>query len=66
MRTDNLPNSENVEDRRDDKPTKRHPMTLAEALAAADGNVPRGRAEPMTPDGHSKLAKDAGVDDIAR
>ena len=61
MRTDNLPLSENVEDRRGEKPTYKRPMSLKEALEAAGF---RGQAEPMTPDATSTLAKQAGVDDI--
>lgn len=60
MRTDHLPQSENVEDRRGEK-HKRGPMSLKEALADWK---PRGEAERFTPDDTSQLSKAAGVDDI--
>ena len=64
MKTADLPLSENVEDRRGEKPMPRRPMTIAEALALSKGRVPRSVAEPIQPDATSQLAKDAGADDI--
>ena len=61
MKTEGLPLSENVEDRRGEKKPKRGPMSLAEALADWK---PRVEAERFTPDDTSQLSKAAGVEDI--
>lgn len=61
MKTGNLPPpSECVEDRRADKPTRKPQLkTLAEWLAWAEDKRRFYKPAP-----ESKLAKDAGVDDI--
>jgi hypothetical protein len=57
MKTADLPLSENVEDRRGERPTNAPRKTLAEMLAQSD-------AEPFKAEPHSALAKQAGAGDI--
>lgn len=59
IRTDDLPESENIEDRRGDKPVK--DMTFAEMVEQAKKRKPTD----LSPgDPTSQLAKALGVDDI--
>ena len=59
IRVDDLPESENVEDRRGEKPAK--DMTFAEMAEQAKKRKPTN----LSPgDPTSQLAKDLGVDDI--
>lgn len=59
MRTDHLPQSGNVEDRRGERPSRAPRFTLSEL-------VRRGLAVAFHAISRSRLAKDAGVDDIKR
>lgn len=62
MKTTDLPQSECVEDRRADKPTRKpQGKTLAEWLAWAEEKKRRYKPSP-----ESTLARDAGVDDIGK
>lgn len=58
MRTDDLPESKNVADRRG----KKEPQTLQEHI---DRNSQEPQPERGAPDPTSPLAKQLGVDDIA-
>ena len=57
MKTADLPLSENVEDRRCEKPSRAPRFTLAEL-------VRRGMAVAFNAIPGSRIAKDAGVDDL--
>lgn len=59
MKTSNLPLSENVEDRRGEKPSRKPRFTLAQLVA-------RGLAVAFKTIAGSRIAKDAGVDDIGK
>jgi len=59
MKTTGLPHSDNVEDRRGEKPSLGPRFTLAEL-------VQRGEAVAFKAEPESKLAKDAGAEDISK
>ena len=61
MKTDALPESANIDDRRADGPKLTGPMTLAEMAALAKK---RGVVAPLEEKPESGLAKAAGIEDI--
>lgn len=61
MKTADLPESSNVDDRRGESPKLAGPMTLAEMAVLAKK---RGVVAPIEEKPESELAKAAGIEDI--
>lgn len=62
MKTDNLPESTNIEDRREE-PARKKPLTLREMAEQAKNRVPADQA-PVEP--APDLSREAGLNDVGK